>query len=375
MELLYPNMFMKYMQLEYEYYYFVTNYIVGKKIFIHSTIGYYIYVTKNINKFNNNQLVNIFENINSKTNYHAKYQPTDFFQEVDVMRKQIKAASALKKAKHLPKQHLEYLQIVNKGMATLRENILEETTKHLKRAHLENYLDLIDENIINIGYSTINKKFEVNDNEIGEIIYNNFITKEKLLILENILILEKEKDSVHELEETKKDKKDDFNVDITTLIEIPCPKCLSQSDLIIIRSQYIAKFNKLLKKIKDYNIENSKDEYNEISTKKAEIFGEKLIEEFEILQTEIENNIYFQKIRNSDKDYINVKIKMVLLPIVYILSVFNYMCVMSKPKVLELMNRVENEIGPEACEICIFYDIEPTIDEEENADEQNEEVI
>jgi len=369
MELLYPNTFMKHNQLDYEYYYFVMNYIVGEKTYIHSTIGYFFYVVKNIKKFNNNQLVDIFENLNLKTHFNRDYQPTDFFHEADIIRKNIKTAAGFKKIKHLPKPQLEYLQQFNNNMSQLRESVFEELIKYLKLAHIENYLDLIDENIININYTSINKSFELNDTEIGEIIYNNFITKEKLLILENVLNVEKEKDVLCDLKGTKKDKKDDLYVAIKTILEIPCHKDLQQSELIILRSQYLTEFNKLFQKIQDYNIENIKGEFNDITNKKFEIFGEKLVEDFKILQTEIENNIYFQKIRNSDKDYINVKINIVLLPFSYISSLYSYLCVLSNGKVFELRNRVEKEIGPEACEICVFYDIEPTIDEKENTDE------
>ena len=363
MKLLYPNTFMRFKQLDYEYYYFVTNYIVGEKIYMHSTIGYFIYVVKNINKFNSNQIVDVFENLNLKTHFHMEYQPTDFFREANMMRKNIIAATALKKVKHLPKQHLEYLQQLNKGVTMLKDSIIEELLRYLKLANIENYLELIDENVININYTTINKSFELNDNEIGEIIYNNFITKEKLVILENVLNIEKEKDIINELNETKINNEKGYDIAFTTIVEIPCPKDLSQSDLIILRSQYLTEFNNIFQKVQDYNIQNCKDEYSDITTKKFEIFGEKLVEDYKILQTEIENNIYFQKIRNSDKDYINIKIIIVLLPLSYILSIYNYMCVLSLGKVFELKNRVEKEIGPEACEICIFYDIDPIINE------------
>ena len=63
MELLYVDTIRSDIQIDSEYYHFIINYIVGQKVNIHSNVGFYFHVVKNINKLKEYEYLECFENL------------------------------------------------------------------------------------------------------------------------------------------------------------------------------------------------------------------------------------------------------------------------------------------------------------------------
>ena len=87
------------------------------------------------------------------------------------------------------------------------------------------------------------------------------------------------------------------------------------------------------------------------------------------MQDDIDNNIYVMKIKNSDAEYINVKLNLGLTTNEFILHLFSFKSVLAYEKVEELKDRLDKYIGDDLCEVYLSYEIESKINVHENKDE------
>ena len=179
MELLYINFIFKDYQSYREYYYLTLNYIIGEKIHYHSNIGCYIYGLKNINKLTNEEIINFYEWYSIHASRVNDFDIKEIFDSLDYMKKQFKSLNLIKSTKRISNNSLAVVRTHQTLAKSIRQEVKDLFIVHLKTLDILPLLELYDENILQIKYSQINRKLEVKDAEIIEIIYENFISKEK----------------------------------------------------------------------------------------------------------------------------------------------------------------------------------------------------
>ena len=202
-------------------------------------------------------------------------------------------------------------------------------------------------------------------------IYNNLKTREKLFVLDDVsqFALELTED---DLEQPEPDEENTENFISTQLIlTIPCSKEMPLNNLLIIKNKLQFLIDNAFNKIQEFRITISNLELNNSIKELLEKFSDNINEEMEILQNEIDNNIYIKGIKNSDKDYQEVNIKLGILPYESVLNIFAIKNIISQNKLSEIKYRLKNYLLDNSCEIFLFYEIKPKINEEENEDEQN----
>jgi len=363
MELLYINFIFKDYQNYREYYYFSLNYIIGEKINYHSNIGYYIYGLKNIDKLTNEEILNFYELYSIHATRVTDFNLKDVFGSIDYMKKAFKSLNLLKTKNRISNNNLGIVRAHQTLAKSIRQEVKDLFTYHLKTLDIYPLLELYDENILQIKYSQINRKSEVKDAELIDIIYENIISKEKLLVVEDIYHNEPNKERLDELFELQiNDIIKKFSIS-SPIFTFPCSRKTTINEINILRSQFQNKFNKLLDKIQIFRKEVCNYKLDITINEKLNKFLDTIEPEVDLLQTEIDENIYFQKIKNSDVEFIEVKLSIAIFPMEIIITFFAYNYVLSVNKTIELRNRLINEIGANMCEVCLYYEILPEIND------------
>ncbi|MEI6820301.1 MAG: hypothetical protein WCL51_00075 [Bacteroidota bacterium] len=356
-------------QFDSEYYYFIINYLIGEKIQMHSNFGFYMHVVKNINKLSKYELVDYLENYMIQSTLHTPCDLKDFFATKDMYSRTNKLVTKILKHGKMPKIDFEIVKSFNDLIATNKSELLRICNELLEKQHLLPYVDLLDNDILKTSFSLYNRDVTIKEKEIGEIIYNNFKRKDRLLVLGSMIGMQMDLFLVEDGIGTSKNEEDLVTVGSSCLLTIPCSKKLTKDNLIFIRKQFHAKFDSLFAKIYDFRSKFLKKELDDDLMIEFNNFTSEIENELEILQLEIDNHIYFQKIKNSDPDYVNISINLGVLPIDLIFMVYVTSNVISFDKYLELSIREYNEIGKGMGDIYLYYEIEPKINEEENTEE------
>lgn len=363
MELLYVDNIIIERQYYDEFYYFILNYIIGEKVDIHSNIGFYIYCMKNIDKVNAEELTKYAE---SNFIFESKVYETDisdFLESVDLVRNNTKKINNFKRFKMLPKGEFGFVAAHNKLLRTIKEVLYDSSKISLINLNIFQYLDLCNDGIIKLNYSIYDRLIEINDYEIGEKIYNLLKTRESLLVINDISKVLKEFDRFAKYEKKHEKKKSIYNHLIVPLLTIPCSRNLTLNDLIILRKAFQLKFASLISKIQIFRIEVNQLKLNKEIKIKIKEFNKRIKTELKSLQADIDNNIYIMKIKNSDAEYINVKVNLGLTTNEFILHLYSFKYVLTSNKTRELKNRLDEYIGDDLTEVYLSYEIEPKINE------------
>ncbi|MEI6820303.1 MAG: hypothetical protein WCL51_00085 [Bacteroidota bacterium] len=358
MELLYVDNITKEFQYENEYYYFVFNYIIGKRVHLHSNVSFCFHVIKNISKFKENEILDLYE-INS---FHKNVEEGRDLEEVtkgyELIKKQSPFVKQLKKQKRLNKERFGLVQTFNQVLTSSRDILRESCKDDLEAMDLLPYIDLIDEGVIITSYSTYNKVGKIDDCEIGEKLLQTYINRDKILVLGSILpILAKPI-----LPEDIKRIPPLFSRKVCLvgipLVYIPCSIGFKKDSLVLLRKQFMSKFDKLLEKIQSFRIEINTLTFNKEIKNKILAFQELLNQDLTMLQDEINTNIYFQNVINCGKEYNNVFLILGILQNEYIglFHISNY--ALSKEKHLESNEVIKNKIGKNKSEVFLYYNIE-----------------
>jgi len=369
MELLYTENIHSEIQINAEYYYFIINYIIGQKVNIHSNIGFYFHVVKNINKFREYEYLECFENFILQHSTKMSSEVLEILKSKDEFVQGYRSVKKLRSKRNISKIEKDLLITADAYINYYKTTVFDTSKKNLTELNLIEYLDLIDNDNIKINYTKHNRDLSLKDKEIGEIIFNNIKNKEKLIV-HGTIINERNRLTQPTIKNDDQDKKGViFTMTVLPILSIPCSKELTKESLIILRNQFQTKFDLLLSKIQEFRLKITNNENIEEHKEYLDDFKDFVGVEQESLQLEIDNHIYFKKIKNSDTDCLNINMCIGIAPIKFILTIYESCNTISFEKRMELENRVDNEIGENMKEVFIFYEIESEINKEENADE------
>lgn len=371
MELLYTENIRSDIQIEAEYYHFILNYIIGQKVNIQSNIGFYFHVVKNINKFRDYEYLEYFEDFLLQHTLNMCPELLDILKSKDEFIKSYKNVKKLRSKRNITKIERELLISADAYVNHYKTILFDKCKKNLIELNLIEYLDLIDNDNIKINYTKHNRDLSLKDNEIGEIIFNNIKNKEKLIVHGTIINENNGLTQPNVKNDEQEQKEVVFSMRVLPILLIPCSKELTKESLIILRNQFQTKFDLLLTKLQEFRLKIANNENIEEHQEYLDDFKDFVGVEQEILQSEIDNHIYFKKIKNSDTECLNIYMCIGIVPIKFILTIYESCNTISFKKRLELENRVDNEIGDNVKEVFIFYEKEPEINKEEKINENS----
>ena len=368
MELLYVDNMLVEKQYENEYFYFIINYLIGEKIYIHSNFGFYLYVIKNANKLTKKEIVEYFENYCIQTKGNNNKDLDLIIQLIDRYQRSLKEMHSLKKKKRLEKYEIDILRLHNEIFEKFRSDLLRCCNEIIVSQNLFQYIDLITEEKIEIKFSLTNRENIINDEEVGEKIYNNLGSKDKLFILGNLVGEMVEKFCKAENDDDEDESEDDgIDLESIVLFTIPCSPLLNKENLIILRKQFQSKIDSLLQKVQELRLKIKDINLNDELMNEIIEFGESIKEEKETLQNEIDKHIYIQNIKNSDPNYKNINVILNTIPFDMLFMVYASVGAITFDKMLELKHRTSNISGARKIELYISYEID-FANNEENED-------
>ena len=364
MDLLYIDHMLVEKQYKNEYFYFIINYLIGEKVYIHSNFGFYLYVMKNADKLSKKEFVDYFENYCIQTKGNSNNQIDSVINLIDRYLKSLKEMQTLKKKKRLEKYEIDILRLHNEIYEKFKSDLLRCCYEIIESQNLLQYIDLITEEKIELKFSLTNRENIINDEEVGEKIYNNLESKDKLFVLGNMIGDQMEMFCKNEIEEDTDDSQnDDIDLESIVLFTIPCSPLLNKENLIILRKQFHSKIDSLLQKVQELRLKIKDFELNDDLMNEIIEFGELIKEEKETLQNEIDKHIYIQNIKNSDPNYKNINVILHTIPPDILFMVYASVGAITFDKMLELKHRTSNISGKRKIELYISYEIDSEISE------------
>ena len=358
MELLYVNYVMNDKQLDEEVFRFVVNYIISENITIHSNVGFSLKMLKNIDYLTDDEILKYLEIYLLIINRKNSFSLSDEFKKFDDLKAKMKTYKQFKHRNQLPSGHFKYLQALKASYFHYRNTFKGFLNDYLRFLGVLEYIDLYDEDIIKARFSEINRDREYNDNELGELLYNNLSTRQNLLLLDDLSILEKFETN-KEVDEKDKDLFSElFKLYDISLVTIPCSSNLQLNELVVLRQKFLNNFTTLFTRVQTFRNEVNKIDSKKAIIKKIKEFKSEIKIELQKLQNEIDNNLYFLKIKNSDSDYINVTI---YVGVLLNLTIFNYFFgrkLISHEKFSELEYRLTNNINDKFYDLFVYYKID-----------------
>ena len=358
MELLYVDNIILDRQCNDEFYYFVLNYIIGEKVSIHSNIGFYFYVLKNIDKLSTDELIKCFEIYNIYVCNINKIDVTKTLERIEFVKKNNKRYNEYKRFKILPKLEFKVVQLYNKILKGINEGICNSLKGHLIEVNLLQYIDLCNEGIVNLNYSFFDREGEVHDNGLGERIYNLLKTRKEMLVINELSKVFNEFNEFEKSEHKYEKKKAIYNHITFPLLTIPLSRNLSANDLIMLRKIFQLRFASLISKIQTFRKEINQLILNKKIKIKINEFTQTIETDLKSLQDEIDNNIYVMRIKNSDPEYTDVKIILGLTTNEFLIHLYSFKCVIPYYKVKELKDSLDPYIGDDLCEVYLSYEID-----------------
>ena len=368
MELLYVELITTNKQSRSEYYYFLVNYIIGERIYIHSNTGFNIFINKNYTKISLSDFIKYYESYciyyfnNNKEELDKVFKYRDDFIKIN---KEYKAH--LNKYK-ITKEHIVLKNSVNNNFNIFKDKIIDVCKNNVTLLNLSTYSEIINSEVIQASFSLFKRNGLVDDTELGEIIFNNFSSKEKLIIAGSLY--EEIIDSLNESEDEKpNDEKNNIvYLPDLELFRFPISMEISKDHLQLIRLQFNSNISSLFNKIQNYRNNDLQHKINDTLAEKLSAFYETINDDIEDIQNKIDNNIYFQKIKNSDSNYKTVKVNLGIIPYITLLIVYFSVKAITREKFIELKNRCIKEFGTFTGDFFLYYEIEPKIKEKENTD-------
>ena len=367
MELLYIDLITKNIQFKSEYYYFIVNYIIGKKISIHSNIGFYNFINKNKKRISLSDFIKYYESYSIYFYKDNKEELDVVFNYCDDFKYFNKDYKAYSKKKNLTKEQLVFMNCHNTNYNMIKEKLIDICKNNMTSVNLMAYSDLINDDIIETSFSLFKRNGKVDDIELSDIIFNNYLSKEKLIIAGSFY--EKVIDSLNKYQEENEiegEKSNKIFLPDLQLFKFPVSSEMSKEHLQLIRLQFNSNITILFDKIQNYRINELQHEINETLAEKLSVFYKTLNEDIEIIQKKIDDNIFFQKIINSDSIYKTVVVNLGIAPYVTLLCVYLSVKAITAEKFLELKNRCNYELGTFTGDFFLYYEIEPKINEKEN---------
>ena len=361
MELLYADFIYEDIQYQNEFCYFVFNYLIGEKVQIHSNVGFFMYVLKNINNLNDDEVINYFEDYLKQSDIEGDEELTQIYLDVDNIKKKCKIYKSLKNAKRLSKEGLAFVQTHKNVINSSREGLYQACVEILNLCNMKTFIELLDQEKIVVSYSSFNRDRVLNDKEVCEQIFNVLLNKDKMLVIGSLLseyTSLKLPDNIYEL---PSDDIDEIEILIIDLITMPCSIDLSNDNLIVLRKQFQLKFNFLFDKVQEFRKIISKFNFDIDIKEKTIAFRDSIKYDLQSLQNDIDKHIYFQKIINTDTEYINITLKLGIVSNETIGLVYTSTNVISIETVIDLKEKIDRELGEEMCEVIIYYEIENII--------------
>lgn len=358
MELLYVNVIKDDKQLDEEVFCFIANYLISEKVTIHSNVGYALKMFKNINNLSDDEILINFEFYIQMINGNKKYNLSDEYKKLDDLKALMKTYKQLKQKNQLPPNHIKHLQILKSSYLYYKKMLKGFMNDYMVFFGIIKYFDLYDEKIIKANFSEINRDGEINDNELGELIYNNMSARENLLLLDDLSILKKFKTLKNIEQKFKVLFSDYFSLYEIPLVTIPCSSTLQLNELIVLRQQFLPNFTEVFTKVQFFRTEINKIDSKKAITKKIKEFKTEINDELQKLQYEIDNNLYFLKIKNSDSDYTNVTINIGILPNLSIFNYFSSKNLITANKYEELEYRLGENVIKKFYDLFVYYKID-----------------
>ena len=130
------------------------------------------------------------------------------------------------------------------------------------------------------------------------------------------------------------------------------------NELIVLRQQFLPNFNEVFTKVQFFRTEINKIDSKKAITKKIKEFKTEINDELQKLQYEIDNNLYFLKIKNSDSDYTNVTINIGILPNLSIFNYFSSKNLITANKYEELEYRLGENVIKKFYDLFVYYKID-----------------
>lgn len=355
MELLYINYVINDKQLDEEVFRFVVNYIISENITVHSNVGFTFKMFKNIDSLTDDEILKYLEMYLLIINKNKSFSVSEELKKIDDLKAKMKNYKQLKHRNQLPSGHFKYLQALKASYIHYRNNFKGFLNDYLKFLGVFQYIDLYDENIIKASYSEINRDCESNDNELGELLYNNLSTLQNMLLLDDLSILEKFNTHPEVNKEQKEKFTDFFKLYDIPLVTLPCSSNLQLNELVVLRQMFLSDFTALFTKVQCFRNEINIIDTKKAITKKVNEFKSEIKLDLQKLQNEIDNNLYFLKIKNSDSDYTNVTIYVGILLDLMIFNYFSGRELISYEKFSELDYRLTNNKKENFYDLFVYY--------------------
>jgi len=358
MELLYINDVKDDKQLDEEVFYFIVNYIISENITIHSNVGFGLKMFKNIDYFSDDEVMKYLESYFFNIQSENTSSLSEELKKFDGLKENMKTYKQLKHRNQLPPGHFKYLQALKTQYLNYRKTFKGFLNDYVRFLGISQYVDLYDEVIIKASYTDNNRDWELIDKELGEILYNNISNRQNLLLLHDLKNLE-EFDANKEVDEEKKALLIElFTLHKIPLVTIPCSSNLQLNELVVLRQRFLNNFTELFTRVQAFRNDINKIDFVETLTEKIYEFKSKIKIELQKLQNEIDNNLYFLKIKNSDSDYTNVTIYVGVLFNVTIFNYFSARNLISPDKYSELEYRLNTKLNEKYYDLFVYYKID-----------------
>ena len=357
MELLYIESLFTTHQFETESYHFYLNYIIGEKTYMHSHIGFAKFVLKNYKKFSIHDYVRCYETYYILLGSIENTIDEDEFKSNDRFLNEIKNINNIKKKRQISSDELRIIRNFNSYYNEIKNGLLDKCKVILKFANIEDNLDLIDEDIFHSDFSYLDREYNPIDTNLSKIIYENILSKEKLIV--EVSTYKKISDVLNEVDDNK-DLIRDFDRFIMPefpLFVFPISKQISNETLLILRKQFNPIITILLSKIQNFRLNSMDCDINESLAKKFLLFYISLILDIKSIQDEIDNNIYFQKIKNSDAEYENVEVCIGVNSSLVLLGIYSSIRAITHNTVLALFKDLQEHNNIIKGDIFIYYNV------------------
>ncbi|MEI6820302.1 MAG: hypothetical protein WCL51_00080 [Bacteroidota bacterium] len=358
MELLYINDVKDDKQLDEEVFYFIVNYIISENVTIHSNVGFGLEMFKKIDCFSDDEVMKYLESYFFIIQPQITSRLSEELKKIDGLKECMKTYKQLKHRNQLPPGHFKYLQTLKTRYLDYRKTFKGFLNDYVRFLGIYKYVDLYDEVIIKASYTDINRDWELIDQELGEILYNNISNRKNLILLHDLSNLE-EFDANKEVDEEQKALLIElFTLHKILLVTIPCSVNLQLNELVVLRQRFLNNFTELFSRIQFFRKDINKIDTVETLTEKLNEFKSEIKDDLQKIQNEINTNLYFLKIKNSDSDYTNVTIN---LGILFNVTIFNYFSVrnlISPDKYSELEYRLNNKLNEKYYDLFIYYKID-----------------
>ena len=358
MEFLYINFVSDEFKIQNEFYYFISNFLIGSKTYNHSNIGFLLNIIKNTKILSIEELIFHTEEYAFQVGIDKEINFKEMYLGIDTVKNNLKIYNKLKKEKRLVKKDFEFVQKYLGLISNIRKSLYQFCINKLKDSGLSSLISLIDQNEFKIGYSVFNRGGVLNDDEITIEIINVLLNKEKILVLGSLLSDFSQLLNIEEIYELPSRVINEIEILTIPLVTMPCSTELTIDNIIILRKYFLKKFENLFVKIQNLRKELNKLNFNIGVKGKIIDFQNSIKKELQTLQEDINNHIYFQKIINSDSEYVNVTITIGVIPNETIGLFYTSINAISIEKAMEIKEKIDIEIGEDMCELFIFYNIE-----------------